>query len=201
MDGLKLGTILRQFSDQIGFSFQNEPIKYQWPEKDVWMTCYEIGQIETLVFGVMKNMATQIGLKSSLQDIPNVFASTEFDFPPAQFYPLHSICNAGFENVPTYPKLVSKWKKNALCNENKKIIKCNYNFFQPLCTKIWLDGENPYSSNQDTPLKKFCSGGMVNITGTNLSGIMKTMNYALHSATHQDFDSFTENVIKATCFK
>ena len=108
LDGLKLGTILRQFSDQIGFSFQNEPIKYQWPEKDVWMTCYEIGQIETLVFGVMKNMATQIGLKSSLQDIPNVFASTDFDFPPAQFYPLNSICNAGFENVPTYPKLVSK---------------------------------------------------------------------------------------------
>ena len=108
LDGLKLGTVLRQFSDQIGFSFQNEPLRYQWPEKDVWMTCYEIGQIETLVFGFMKSMATQIGLKSSLQDIPNVFASTEVDYPKAQFYPLNSICNAGFENVPTYPRLVSK---------------------------------------------------------------------------------------------
>ena len=66
-----------------------------------------------------------------------------------------------------------------------------------MCTKIWLDGENPYNGDQDTHLKHFCSGGMVNITGTNLSGIMKTMNYALHSATYKDFEGFTENVIKA----
>ena len=106
LDSLKLGTILRQFSDQIGFSFQNELIHYQWPQKDTWMTCTEIGQIETLVFEVMKSMATQIGLKSSLQDIPNVFATTDFDYPRAQFYPLNSICNA--ENVPKYPNFVSK---------------------------------------------------------------------------------------------
>ena len=107
LDNLKLGTILRQFSDQIGFSFQNELIHYQWPKKDTWMTCNEISHIETLVFEVMKSMATQIGLKSSLQDIPNVFACTELDYPRAQFYPLHSICNAGYYNVLT-DNLVSK---------------------------------------------------------------------------------------------
>ena len=101
LDNLKFGTILRQFSDQIGFLFQNELMHYQWPEKDTWMTCNEIGHIETLVFKVMKSMAARIGLKWSLQDIPNVFASTELDFPRAQFYPLYSICNAGIENVLT----------------------------------------------------------------------------------------------------
>ena len=71
------------------------------------MTCNEISHIETLVFEVMKSMATQIGLKSSLQDIPNVFACTELDYPRAQFYPLYSICNAGYYNVLT-DNLVSK---------------------------------------------------------------------------------------------
>ena len=107
LDNLKLGTILRQFSDQLGFSFQNEQIYYQWPRRDTWMTCKEIGQIETLVFEVMKSMATQIGLKASLQDIPNVFASTELEYPRAQFYPFYSICNAGYYNILT-SNLVSK---------------------------------------------------------------------------------------------
>ena len=121
LDNLKLGTILRQFSDQIGFSFQNELIHYQWPPKDTWMTCNEIGQIETLVFEVMKSMATQIGLKSSLLDIPNVFASTELDYPKAQFYPLHSICNAGYYSVLTSNLVSRKLLLNFLGGATKKL--------------------------------------------------------------------------------
>ena len=66
-----------------------------------------------------------------------------------------------------------------------------------MCTEIWIDGENPYCSNHETSRTRFCSGGMVNITGTNLSGIMKTMNFAFHSATDKDFDGCTENIFKA----
>ena len=66
-----------------------------------------------------------------------------------------------------------------------------------MCTELWYDGENPYCSNHETSRTRFCSGGMVNITGTNLSGIMKTMNFAFHSANDKDFDGFTENIFKA----
>ena len=66
-----------------------------------------------------------------------------------------------------------------------------------MCTELWFYGENPYCPRQETTLNHFCSGGMVNLTGTNLSGIMKTMNYAFHSATDKDFDGFTENIFKA----
>ena len=89
---LKLGTLLRQYSDQIGFPFQNEKM-YFWHYFG-WQECNKIGEVENLVFEVMKTMAIQFGLKSSLHDIPNVFANG-FVEPRAQFFPLHSICTAG----------------------------------------------------------------------------------------------------------
>ena len=39
-----------------------------------------------------------------------------------------------------------------------------------------------------------CGGGMVNMTGRNLSGIMKTMKFALHSSTKKDFQNLQDLV-------
>ena len=41
---------------------------------------------------------------------------------------------------------------------------------------------------------QLCGGGMVNITGTNLTGIMKTMKFAFHSQTSQDIEELREKI-------
>ena len=97
LQGLKLGTMLRQFSDIIGKSFKND---YIYIIDDYWYICESLTKLEIFVFESMKKMAPQFGMKASLHDIPNVFAKESNDFgQPVQFYPLHSICSLGFENV------------------------------------------------------------------------------------------------------
>ena len=100
--GLGLGTMLRQFSDRIGYAFENVPIL---PYNAHWSKC-EMGEVENLIFETMKKLAPQFGMKGSLHDIPNVFASG-YNTPVAQFYPLFSVCSLGFEDICTH-KLVSK---------------------------------------------------------------------------------------------
>ena len=105
---LKLGTLLRQYSDLIGFSFTNEAMGL-WMN-DEWKVCNTFGEIENLIFETMKTMATEFGLNVSLHDIPNIFANGFNKIPHIQFYPLHSICNAG--NIYTM-KLVSTFNFEA----------------------------------------------------------------------------------------
>lgn len=94
---MKLGTMLRQFSDQIGFAFQNQRLEYLIA---TWSKCYSFDEVQNLIFGIMNKMAGQFGLKASLHDIPNVF-SRGFNYEIAQFYPLYSICSLGYTNVLT----------------------------------------------------------------------------------------------------
>ena len=47
---VKLGTLIRQYSDKIGFSFTNQPLQYQKINIDNWSTCNAIGNIENLIF-------------------------------------------------------------------------------------------------------------------------------------------------------
>ena len=63
-------------------------------KNDKWDQCYEINEIETLIFEVMKKVAVQYGLKTSLKDIPKVFGYDEVA-TKKMFYPLYSICKAG----------------------------------------------------------------------------------------------------------
>ena len=90
------GTLLRLFSDEIGISFQNDPIApYEYPCKDCWEKCYAIDEIENLIHKVMKKIASQFGMKASLHDVPNVFGNGHVYPLKTLFYPLYSICNAG----------------------------------------------------------------------------------------------------------
>ena len=98
--GMPLGTMLRQFSDQIGFAFQNEPMNIWVPGTADWSKCEHLEEVQNMIFELMKKMATQFGLKASLHDIPNVFAKG-FNSPVAQFYPLFSICSLGYFNIRT----------------------------------------------------------------------------------------------------
>ena len=98
LGGMKLGTLLRQFSNHMGFSFKDELMLYQYPPNDKWKKCDEIGVIETLIFEAMERLSTQFGLKTTLHDIPNIFANG-FNPARAKFYPLHTICNSNIRNV------------------------------------------------------------------------------------------------------
>ena len=69
-------------------------------------------------------------------------------------------------------------------------------FFQPLCSDIWWDDKNPYNLEQNC-LTQICSGGWVNTTGTNLTGIMETMKYAYHSVSTEDLESLKEMISRA----
>ena len=90
------GTLLRLFSDEIGISFQNDPIApYEYPCKDCWEKCYAIDEIENLIHKVMKKIASHFGLKASLHDVPNAFGNGYVYPLKTLFYPLYSICNAG----------------------------------------------------------------------------------------------------------
>ena len=100
--GLGLGTMLRQFSDKIGYAFENVPIFHYDAH---WSKC-EMDEVENLIFETMNKLAPQFGMKGSLHDVPNVFASG-YNTPVAQFYPLFSVCSLGFEDICTH-KLVSK---------------------------------------------------------------------------------------------
>ena len=95
---MKLGTLLRQFSNQIGFSFKDETMLYHYPPNDERKKCDEIGVIETLIFEAMERLATQFGLKTTLHDIPNVFANG-LNPARAQFYPLYTFCNSNISNI------------------------------------------------------------------------------------------------------
>ena len=90
---LKLGTLLRQYSDQIGYSFQNVLID-AYSHNDWSSNCNNFGEVENLIFETMKRIATQFGLKASLHDIPNIFSNGYNKYFGVQFYPLYSICNA-----------------------------------------------------------------------------------------------------------
>ena len=105
LHGMKLGTFLRQFSNLIGFSFKDETMLYHYPPNDNVGKCYEIGVIETLIFEEMERLSTQFGLKTTLHDIPNVFANG-FNPPHAQFYPLHTFCNSDIRSIDLNGKLV-----------------------------------------------------------------------------------------------
>ena len=71
--------------------------------------------------------------------------------------------------------------------------------FQPICNRdVWWIGDNPYE-NQNTPLKRMCSGGWVNLTGTNLTGIMKTMKFSYHSDSTDDISEL-EDIISRVNF-
>ena len=73
----------------------------------------------------------------------------------------------------------------------------NFQFFQPMCNEVWLYGnDNPYE-NQNTALKQMCGGGMVNMTGTNLMGIMEAMKFAFHSALSKDLSNLEEMISRA----
>ena len=92
MSHLKLGTLLRQVSNKLGILFNNEIIRLH--SNDEMEQCNYFTDVEEVIFQKMKSFAQQFGLKSSLQDIPNVFRNG-FDLPKMQFYPLYSICTAG----------------------------------------------------------------------------------------------------------
>ena len=107
---VKLGTLIRQYSDKIGFSFTNQPLQYQKINIDNWSTCNAIGNIENLIFETLEKLVTKFGLKATLHDIPTVFANG-YNNPITQFYPLYSICSAGFERLLTTKLVSQKHKK------------------------------------------------------------------------------------------
>ena len=90
---LRLGTLLRLYSDQIGYSFQTAPID-GYSHNDWSSNCNNFGKVENLILETMKIFATQFGLKASLHDIPNIFSNGYIENILVQFYPLYSICNA-----------------------------------------------------------------------------------------------------------
>ena len=93
---LKLGSLLRQISSQIGNTSSTEKISYH--TNDDWeINCDEINEIEILLFETMKKLALQYGLEASLKDIPNVFGNVDVVIMRKLFYPIYSVCNA--ENI------------------------------------------------------------------------------------------------------
>ena len=76
-----------------------------------------------------------------------------------------------------------------------------------MCTldgHIWSYDKNPYVSEHPTcppelicSNNQMCGGGMVNMTGTNLTGIMEAMKFASHSTAYKDFLSLREKVSKS----
>ena len=68
------------------------------------------------------------------------------------------------------------------------------NFFSILA--FGGEGKNPYNLEQNC-LTQICSGGWVNTTGTNLTGIMETMKYAYHSVLTEDLESLKEMISRA----
>ena len=99
LNGMKLGTMLRQLSDQIGFAFRNEQLDTYADAS--WNHCQHFNKVENMIFESMKKLAQQFGMRASLHDIPSLF-SKGFNSPVSQFYPLYSICSLGFENVSTF---------------------------------------------------------------------------------------------------
>ena len=91
LSNLKLGTLLRQISNQIGTTSSSEKISFY--QNDEWDQCYHFDEIEILIFEAMKKMAEQYGLKASLKDIPIVYGNVD-DITTKQFYPLYTVCNA-----------------------------------------------------------------------------------------------------------
>ena len=69
--------------------------------------------------------------------------------------------------------------------------------FQPSCGETWMENTNPYTANQNKPLNRFCGGGMVNMTGANITGIMETMKFAFHSTLSSDLSKLQEMVLRA----
>ena len=69
--------------------------------------------------------------------------------------------------------------------------------FQPNCEETWMENNNPYTADQDLPLNRFCSGGMVNMTGTNITGIMETMKFAFHLTLVSDLLKLEKMISKA----
>ena len=62
---------------------------------------------------------------------------------------------------------------------------------------FWWRGKNPYTMDQEVPLNQVCGGGIVNITGNNMNGIMKVMKFAYHLADASDFKELNDKILKA----
>ena len=72
-----------------------------------------------------------------------------------------------------------------------------------MCNQLWIDG-NPYTAYRNEcpsgyicSLVQLCSGGLTNITGSNLFGIMETMKFAYHSAVFNDFLKLQDKIMQA----
>ena len=117
---VKLGSLLRQISSQIGITSSNERISYFI--NDDWNQCKEINDIETLIFETMKKVALQYGLEASLKDIPNVFGYVDVASIKKSFYPMYSLCNAG--NIYLSRLVKSIWQLLYPVECNPKVLTC-----------------------------------------------------------------------------
>ena len=78
-------------------------------------------------------------------------------------------------------------------------------FLQPVCSSLWWMRGNPYTLVQEgkkcypyvCSQYELCGGGLVNMTGTNLKGILEIMKFAFHYAAPSDFMRLQDKIVEA----